>query len=41
MKKLLAMILGTVGTEVASISDVACPLAWIDEPEMPKSMIER
>lgn len=41
MKKLLAMILGVAGTEVASLSDVACPLAWIDEPEMSKHMIER
>lgn len=41
MKKLLAMILGVAGTEMASISDVACPILFIDEPEMSKNMIER
>lgn len=41
MKKLLAMILGGMGSSVANISDSLCPVGWIDEPEMSKSMIER
>lgn len=41
MKQFLAMILGNVGMSLAEISDSACPWGWIDEPEMPNSMIER
>jgi len=42
MKKLLAFVTAAVGTIVAATSTTACLwLFLIDEPEMPKSMIER
>lgn len=41
MKQFLAMILGNVGMSLAEVSDSACNIAWFDEPEMPKFMIER
>lgn len=41
MKQFLAMILGNVGMSLAEISSSACPVLFFDEPEMPKSVIER
>lgn len=41
MKQFLAMILGNVGMSLAEISSSVCPIGWVDEPEMPKSMIEK
>ncbi|MCI8588516.1 MAG: cyclic lactone autoinducer peptide [Bacilli bacterium] len=41
MKKLLAMIIGDIGIFVSNTSNMACSLWWVDEPEMPRSMIER
>ena len=41
MKKLLAMILAGVGVLAAGAASTACLILAIDEPEMPKSMIER
>lgn len=41
MKKLLASLLAGVGVLAAGAASVACLMAALDEPEMPKSMIER
>lgn len=42
MKKFLAFATAALGTIVAATSTTACVyLFFIDEPEMPKSMIER
>lgn len=41
MKKILAMIFGGTGVMMASVSENACSVGWLDEPKMPKSMIER
>ncbi len=41
MKKLLAMVLSGVGILAAGAASIACPMLIIDEPEMPKEMIER
>ena len=41
MKKLLAMVLAGVGVLAAGAASVACVMFVVDEPEMPKAMIER
>ncbi len=41
MKKLLAMVLAGVGVLAAGAASVACVFLAIDEPAMPKSMIEK
>lgn len=41
MKKLLAMLLAGVGILAAGVGSAACAIFVIDEPEMPKNMIER
>ncbi len=41
MKKFLAMLLAGVGVLAAGAASTACVVLVIDEPEMPKSMIER
>ncbi len=41
MKKLLAMILAGVGVLAAGAASVACSFAALDEPEMPKAMLEK
>lgn len=42
MGKLLAFVTAAIGTVVAATSTTACLLLFFaDEPEMPKSMIER
>lgn len=41
MKKLLAYFVAALGIMVSSSASMGCVLAFIDEPEMPKSMIER
>ncbi len=41
MKNFLAMILGGLGSSVASITENACAIGWVDEPEMSRKMIER
>ena len=41
MKKLLAMLLAGVGVLAAGAASTACLLLVVDEPEMPKAMIER
>lgn len=41
MKKLLAMVLSGLGVLAAGAASAACIYFVVDEPEMPKSMIER
>lgn len=41
MKQFLAMILGNVGMSLADVSGSSCVVLFLDEPEMPNSMIER
>ena len=41
MKKLLAMIITGVGVLAAGAASAACCFIVLDEPKMPKSMIER
>ena len=41
MKKFLAMLLAGVGVLAAGAASVACCFLVLDEPEMPKSMLER
>lgn len=41
MKKLLAGILSVIGVAAAGAASTACVMLVLDEPTMPKSMIER
>jgi cyclic lactone autoinducer peptide len=41
MKKLFAMVLSGLGILAAGAASAACLCFVIDEPEMPKEMIER
>lgn len=41
MKKLLAMVLAGVGILAAGAASAACVMLVIDEPKMPKAMIEK
>lgn len=40
MKK-LSMLLGAVALMVAGVATTGCWLLWMDEPEMPKSMLNK
>ena len=41
MKKLLAMLLSGIGLLASGAASTACLVFVIDEPEMPRCMIER
>lgn len=41
MKALFVSIVSALGALVAASATTGCAFVWIDEPEMPKSMIER
>ena len=41
MKKLFAMVLAGLGVVAAGAASAACTFFIIDEPKMPKNMIER
>ena len=41
MKKYLSMLLGAVGLMVAGIATTGCWVIVVDEPEMPKSMLNK
>lgn len=41
MKKLFAMVLSGLGIIAAGAASSACLMIVVDEPEMPKAMIER
>ena len=41
MKKRLSMLLGAVALMVAGVATTGCWFAFMDEPEMPKSMLNK
>lgn len=41
MKAILVSIVSALGALVAASATTGCLFVWIDEPSMPKSMIER
>lgn len=41
MKNLFSKVFKAIGSLSISGGTKACPKFWIDEPEMPKSMIEK
>ena len=36
----IASLLSSIGLMFANTSSAACPFAWFDEPECPKSLIK-
>ena len=41
MKTLFVSIISAVGALVAASATSGCIMVWVDEPTMPKSMLER
>ena len=41
MKAVLVSIVSALGALVAASATSGCVLVWVDEPVMPKSMLER
>lgn len=41
MKSIFVSIVAALGALVAASASAGCLLVWVDEPTMPKSMIER
>lgn len=41
MKKYLSMLLGAIGLMAAGFATTGCWIIVIDEPEMPKSMLNK
>jgi len=41
MKKYLSMLLGAIGLMVAGVATTGCWIIFVDEPEMPKSMLNK
>ena len=41
MKALFVSIISVVGALVAASATSGCIMIWVDEPTMPKSMLER
>lgn len=41
MKALLVSIVSALGALFAASATTGCIMIWIDEPEMPKAMIEK
>lgn len=41
MKALLISIVSALGALVAASATSGCIVVWIDEPEMPKAMLEK
>lgn len=41
MKAVLVSIVAALGALVASAATSGCAFVWVDEPEMPRSMLER
>ena len=40
MKKVLAIVLSAVGAVLGTVATSGCILALLDEPEMPRSLID-
>ena len=41
MKAMIVSLIAALGAVVAATSTAGCAIIFVDEPEMPKSMIER
>ena len=41
MKAMLVSVVAALGAAVAAVATSGCAFIWIDEPKMPKSMIEK
>lgn len=41
MKAVLISIVSALGAAVAATATSGCAFIWVDEPNMPKSMLER
>ena len=41
MKKYLSMLLGAIGMLAAGVATTGCWVLVVDEPEMPKSMLNK
>ena len=41
MKAVLISIISALGAAVAATATSGCVLIWVDEPTMPKSMVEK
>lgn len=41
MKAMLVSIITALGAAVAAVSTTGCAIVFIDEPKMPKSMLEK
>jgi hypothetical protein len=41
MKAMLISLISALGAALASAASVGCLTLWIDEPTMPKSMLEK
>ncbi|MEE0700301.1 MAG: hypothetical protein U0M66_06955 [Bacilli bacterium] len=41
MKSIVISIVSAIGALVAASATTGCLMIWIDEPNMPKTMIER
>lgn len=41
MKAIIVSIIASLGAIIANTASAGCVWGWIDEPEMPKSMLER
>lgn len=41
MKAVLISIITALGAAVAATATSGCIFVWVDEPEMPKAMLER
>ena len=41
MKAAVISVLTALGAAVAATASVGCIVVWVDEPSMPKAMIER
>lgn len=41
MKAMLVSIITALGAAVAATATSGCAFVWIDEPKMPKSMLEK
>lgn len=41
MKAMLISLISALGALVATTASAGCALVFVDEPQMPKSMIER
>ncbi len=41
MKKVMSFLIAIAGIAAAGVGTSACSILWIDEPKMPKKLIEK